>query len=136
MSSEKKEPKKDKHPEYFDKGLDRRPDPKLEAYRVNLKGLFTKGFESDQNWISAKELALPADVKFLGVTEGFETQYGTTNRYAFETEHGQKVSLLCKGKTFLRAVKGDPNEGVPSLPLGKKISLYKNEKGFWEFDLA
>ena len=99
-----------------------------EQTKVNLRGFFEKGFAQGDNWKPIHELNLPAKVKFRGHEKDIPTKYGTTNRYIFEDGEGQNYSMLCQGKIFLAAIE----EYVPS---GTVVNLYKNDKGYWQFDL-
>jgi hypothetical protein len=99
----------------------------LEDVRVNLKGFFTKGFDSSEDYRDIKELNLPVKVKYMGHTADIETKFGPTNRFIYEDPEGEKYSHLCKGATFLKAIE-------QFVPVGTVILLFKNEKGYWEFD--
>jgi len=95
--------------------------------KVNLKGLFEKGFQSE-DWINATSLDLPARLKYKSFDE-YEGKYGGTYRYYFEDSEGRDIRLLCKGKTFNDLIK-------KHVPIGSQIDLFKNDQNYWVFEPA
>lgn len=90
--------------------------------KIELANYFEKGFEQ-KDWVNVGDLKLPVQLKILGVDE-YESRFGKTYRYTFETSTGQEARLLCKGNTFHKVM----DEIVPR---GATIEINKNEKGYW-----
>jgi len=58
----------------------------------------------------------------------FTGKYGETNRIFFQDSDGREVRLLVRGNTFISALEA-------YISTGEKILVFKNEKGYWMFDL-
>ena len=101
--------------------------------RVNLKGLFQKGWEPDRpDWTDVRKLPLPATLKYIGVEQNFydHPQYGLSHRYLFANSDGQKFSLLNGAKTFADIV----DEHVPLNSIVVLDREPRTKKGVWFLD--
>ena len=100
------------------------PPKKKTEQKINLSGLFEKGFE-------AKEFknVIPGNCyKYLS-HDKVELKYGETNRIYLENRNGDEVRLLVKGNTFVKLLE-------EHISVGQVIRILKNPKGYWVFDFC
>lgn len=91
---------------------------------INIKGLYDK-YETSGDFNSINEKY--RSTVFKGIYQGkekFSGKYGETSKYLFETEDGNKWSLLSSSNTL--------DKITDEIPSYVTCEVYKNKKSQWE----
>ena len=99
------------------------PTKKDKELKINVSKLYeTLEAQADFNSINEKYRSDVFIGTFLDIQE-FSGKFGTTYRYTFTTDNGDKWSLLSNASILQKI--------IPEIPTGTKCEVYKNEKGHW-----